>query len=568
MAVQRDINKEKLALKSYQSIYKKNPTTAEDWANLHRIAYPVSAGGLPDELKSSVNESLYNGTGMASVSGATAPLATDINTLRAGVDSAAANVQKTSQPNEALRILQEAIRAKSGQANQSIGENPLFKQLGVTGMGALSQSIASQGKKLDMDFANFSNIVSQMSGTYKDLATAALNNYQIARDRYKEEADKITQAEKDLLDHQQAIELANLNFQNSLKLKAYEDSHPGINDQLNVQNAGKTIIDGQVVDKYRTDRNNNPTAMTTDAAKTLGLIEGIDYVIGDKFPGNSNLMTAKLLGDPISTTIKALDMAAKDVSKRAFYSQNGNQRWTYTAISDEEWLAKTPEQKKEFIKEMYQKEGGSGSLFDSASNLSPLAKQVYEGTASLDSITPTEATKIKKEIANAGLVLKNLSTNDKTRVDKIVSQFDNEPIVKEYNIIQGNASSLKTLGNSPTDDMARIYTFAKVMDPGSAVKEGEYDTIQEYSQALLQKYGLKSKRIFTNSGFLTEEARKFISETVDNKAKTSSKQYQNVFNEYGRRIDMITDGNGKDYLTNYSGVSNRNQTNNDPLGIR
>jgi hypothetical protein len=566
--VQRDINKEKLALKSYQSIYKKNPTTAEDWANLHRIAYPVSAGGLPDELKSSVNESLYNGTGMASVSGATAPLATDINTLRAGVDSAAANVQKTSQPNEALRILQEAIRAKSGQANQSIGENPLFKQLGVTGMGALSQSIASQGKKLDMDFANFSNIVSQMSGTYKDLATAALNNYQIARDRYKEEADKITQAEKDLLDHQQAIELANLNFQNSLKLKAYEDSHPGINDQLNVQNAGKTIIDGQVVDKYRTDRNNNPTAMTTDAAKTLGLIEGIDYVIGDKFPGNSNLMTAKLLGDPISTTIKALDMAAKDVSKRAFYSQNGNQRWTYTAISDEEWLAKTPEQKKEFIKEMYQKEGGSGSLFDSASNLSPLAKQVYEGTASLDSITPTEATKIKKEIANAGLVLKNLSTNDKTRVDKIVSQFDNEPIVKEYNIIQGNASSLKTLGNSPTDDMARIYTFAKVMDPGSAVKEGEYDTIQEYSQALLQKYGLKSKRIFTNSGFLTEEARKFISETVDNKAKTSSKQYQNVFNEYGRRIDMITDGNGKDYLTNYSGVSNRNQTNNDPLGIR
>lgn len=277
MAVQRDINKEKLALKSYQSIYKKNPTTAEDWANLHRIAYPVSAGGLPDELKSSVNESLYNGTGMASVSGATAPLATDINTLRAGVDSAAANVQKTSQPNEALRILQEAIRAKSGQANQSIGENPLFKQLGVTGMGALSQSIASQGKKLDMDFANFSNIVSQMSGTYKDLATAALNNYQIARDRYKEEADKITQAEKDLLDHQQAIELANLNFQNSLKLKAYEDSHPGINDIINAQNAGMALdSQGNWINKSDTIIT-SPSGNSYDWS-TYNAPGGLDYI--------------------------------------------------------------------------------------------------------------------------------------------------------------------------------------------------------------------------------------------------------------------------------------------------
>lgn len=568
MAVQRDINKEKLALKSYQSIYKKNPTTAEDWANLHRIAYPVSAGGLPDELKSSVNESLYNGTGMASVSGATAPLATDINTLRAGVDSAAANVQKTSQPNEALRILQEAIRAKSGQANQPIGENPLFKQLGVTGYGALGASIASQGDKLDMDFSNFKNIVGQMSGTYKDMATAALNNYEIAYTRYKDAADKIAQEEKDLRDHAQAMELVNTNFQNSLKLKQYEQSHPGVGDQLQAQNAGKTIIDGQVVDKYRTDRNNNPTAMTTLAAQTLGLVEGVDYVAGDKFPGASSLITAKLLGNAVDTSIKALDTAAKDPSKRAFYSQNGGQRWSYIAISDEEWLAKTPEEKKEFIKEMYKNEGGSGSLFNSADSLSPLARQVYEGKASLDSITPTEATKIKKEIAAAGLVLNNLSPNDKARVDKIVGQFDNEPLVKEYNTIQGNAMILKTLGSSPTDDMARIYAFAKVMDPGSAVKEGEYQTIQDYSTALLQKYGLKAKRVFSNTGFLTEQAREFINKTIENRAATATKQYKNVFDEYGRRVDMITSGNGTQYLTDYSASSSQSTSNNDPLGLR
>jgi len=33
----------------------------------------------------------------------------------------------------------------------------------------------------------------------------------------------------------------------------------------------------------RTDRHNNPVAMTTDVAKTLGLVEGVDYTVGDPF---------------------------------------------------------------------------------------------------------------------------------------------------------------------------------------------------------------------------------------------------------------------------------------------
>jgi hypothetical protein len=28
----------------------------------------------------------------------------------------------------------------------------------------------------------------------------------------------------------------------------------------------------------RTERNNNPTAMTTDVARSLGLVEGVDYI--------------------------------------------------------------------------------------------------------------------------------------------------------------------------------------------------------------------------------------------------------------------------------------------------
>ena len=36
---------------------------------------------------------------------------------------------------------------------------------------------------------------------------------------------------------------------------------------------------------FRTDRSNNPTAMTTDAARAMGLTPGVDYVSGDAFKG-------------------------------------------------------------------------------------------------------------------------------------------------------------------------------------------------------------------------------------------------------------------------------------------
>ncbi|MCK9578694.1 hypothetical protein M0R01_04390 [bacterium] len=109
---------------------------------------------------------------------------------------------------------------------------------------------------------------------------------------------------------------------------------------------------------YRTDRHNNPTAMTTDVAATLGLTEGKDYTKGDSF-SNGQYYTAKLSGNGIDTTIKGMDNAiAQGVSP--FYTKSGQQRWTHTAISDEDWKKMTYDQKKNTVLEMYKKEGGSG----------------------------------------------------------------------------------------------------------------------------------------------------------------------------------------------------------------
>lgn len=158
----------------------------------------------------------------------------------------------------------------------------------------------------------------------------------------------------------------------------------------------------------------------------------------------------------------------------------------------------------------------------------------------------------KKSIAQAGAA-NGLSTQMIGKVLTVADQFDGEQVVKDYNTTATQVNYIKNLGDKPTDDIARVYAFAKVMDPNSAVREGEYKTVQDYAQAVLQSAGLKAKRVFTNSGFLTDEARNFIDSTLQSRLATQQKTYKNIYDEYGRRINKITGSNdGTDYITDYS----------------
>lgn len=102
---------------------------------------------------------------------------------------------------------------------------------------------------------------------------------------------------------------------------------------------------------FRTDRNNNPTAFTTDVARSGGLILGTDYVEGDKFP-TGPLITAKLLGDPIELTIKLID-------KIGFRTAANKGRWTYINMPKFVWDGLLDDEKKLVIQDMYHFEGGT-----------------------------------------------------------------------------------------------------------------------------------------------------------------------------------------------------------------
>jgi len=176
----------------------------------------------------------------------------------------------------------------------------------------------------------------------------------------------------------------------------------------------------------------------------------------------------------------------------------------------------------------------------------------------------------KAKVAGAGNGLGGMFSNSQinSTINSIAGSFDNEPIVKEYNTIARNVNTYKNLGNSATDDIQRVYTFAKVADPNSAVKEGEYSSIEKYSQALLQRAGLKVARVFTATGILTPEARTAMQKTLETSLNSAKKAYDNTYSQYQKRIDKAKSGEGNS-LTNYGTAFDDNSLNSnpDPLGL-
>jgi len=149
-----------------------------------------------------------------------------------------------------------------------------------------------------------------------------------------------------------------------------------------------------------------------------------------------------------------------------------------------------------------------------------------------------------------------LTQSQSQRVLQIAGQFDNEPMVKNYNVIGEANNFVKSLGEkgggNAGDDQALLYAFAKAMDPGSVVREGEYATVQRYAQSWADTFGFKTARIFSNSPFLSDDARKQMKATIEKRAASAKTSYDNIYNEYGRRIERQSGvQSGKDYLTNY-----------------
>jgi len=283
----------------------------------------------------------------------------------------------------------------------------------------------------------------------------------------------------------------------------------------------------------RTDRHNNPVAMTTDVAKTLGLVEGVDYTKGDPFPNNPNLFTARLNGDGVATSIKALDTAAKASNKQAFYTQGGKPRWSYVAISDQEWLGKSPAEKEAFVAQMYKNEGGNGSLISGISS----GAQTNVGSAPSGN---AEILQRRAEAAQSGLTKEQTQAYVATGVMPGLSRKEltdqAKPILKEVRTLDEGASLLAGFDvnhKNPSLDQALIFSYMKVLDPTSVVREGEFKTAQN-NASILESISSKWRQAAAGTGMLTKVQRQNILDAMGQVYK----QKRNIYNE---DLQYITD---------------------------
>ena len=142
------------------------------------------------------------------------------------------------------------------------------------------------------------------------------------------------------------------------------------------------------------------------------------------------------------------------------------------------------------------------------------------------------------------------------RIDAKGKEFNGQPIVKRIQTMAeavsfANAFDPKT--TNPADDQALIYAFAKAMDPDSVVREGEYNTVQKYAQSWADTFGFDAKRIFSNTAFLTPQARANMKSTIGAKYQSALPQYRNVRKNYVAQMDRLTGGKGEDWLVDYEG---------------
>jgi len=363
----------------------------------------------------------------------------------------------------------------------------------------------------------------------------------------------------------------------------------------------------------RTDRHNNPTAMTIDVAKTGGLVEGVDYVKGDPFTsGGKTYYTARLLGDPISTTVKAID-------KMGFYTSGGAQRWTHTAYTKNQWDAMDSEQKKQVVIDMYKKEGGNGSL---------AGKQVAQGSpAPVATITQSFDDYIKQKEAASGMSFtpakrqqeyNNYLANQKQATTAAVKEatgnvfepilkqadskftpqfystklgqkvldnemqakakFESNQIVKDFNDVQSRVLEMQNYidsGVRGAADLASVFSFMKALDPNSVVREAEYDNAAK-SGNLFKGVWAKFNGYFTDGGgFLPDSVKNdfltLMKKTLESKT-TAYNNYASQTRNIAKTQGMNPDNVAIEFKIDTSGLkaSQNSQSSgqkSDPLGI-
>lgn len=146
----------------------------------------------------------------------------------------------------------------------------------------------------------------------------------------------------------------------------------------------------------------------------------------------------------------------------------------------------------------------------------------------------------KKEQAS-GKWSVGLGDTEYKRVNAIADDLAGDQVTKSFKKTQEAYNFAKNVskGDSATDNQALIYAFAKAMDPDSVVREGEYATVQKYSQTWGDQLGMNINRILNGQEFISGKAKENMVNTIKSKYEASKSSYESLRNNKIKQINDI-----------------------------
>ena len=213
----RDLQAEHDALGIFSERMGRVPQTDEDWASVHKYAYPTP-DSLPDELKNAQTEQIYQSDPNA-ISFIKRQRTDALSDIR-GADEDLKLTQKQRQEmtkgsGSFFQTLQEGIREKTSARREGIGKSSIFRDAGLTGMKVLDNSLAMRGKEIGSKRADIQNLIGNLSSAWKSQATLVGNAYDDAFSRFELATKSLNEANRELLNYEQVMN--SIMLQNSLQ---------------------------------------------------------------------------------------------------------------------------------------------------------------------------------------------------------------------------------------------------------------------------------------------------------------------------------------------------------------
>lgn len=151
---------------------------------------------------------------VSSIKDRKAKLDKDVGQAREEVKTSTAEAQALPSTESSINVLQEALRKKQGTKDMDIGKSKIFEKAGVSGFGALAESLNARSKEVKQNFSRFNNFVSGMFTKLNDFnedvrqdAKLALDRYKVIKDERDNLVDKLYKLEKDAMGHERQLKL-------------------------------------------------------------------------------------------------------------------------------------------------------------------------------------------------------------------------------------------------------------------------------------------------------------------------------------------------------------------------